>query len=41
MAVSSSYFKNLANGTYYYTVKLIGEDGKEVRSKADKFIILK
>jgi len=36
----SETLKNLSNGTYYYVI-MVTKDGKEVRSKIDKVIILK
>jgi hypothetical protein len=37
----SSYFRNMANGTYYYYMVISGTDGKEARTKIDKIIILR
>ncbi|HRQ45231.1 MAG TPA: hypothetical protein PLB12_12865, partial [Candidatus Goldiibacteriota bacterium] len=36
----SDMLKKLSNGTYYYVI-MVNKDGKEVRSKIDKIIIIK
>jgi hypothetical protein len=38
--VDAGVFKNLANGSYYYVV-IVTQNGKEVRSKIDKLVVIK
>ncbi|OPZ97227.1 MAG: hypothetical protein BWY70_01555 [Bacteroidetes bacterium ADurb.Bin408] len=39
--VPEQNFKNLSNGTYYYMLSAETEAGSKIKSKADKFIIMK
>ena len=39
--VPEQNFKKLSNGTYYYMLSAETEAGSKIKSKADKFIIMK